>query len=518
MKISDLVNRFKGRRENAQGEYIYPFEARKASPLLVSLSAIFLGLVAGALLILAIGANPIEGYKRLITGAFNGSRRFANTLAMSTQLILIGLSVAFAFKTGLFNIGGSGQMLMGGITGSILAFYLPQSIPRPLYLVIIILAAALAGSLWGFISGFLKAKFNVHEVVSSIMLNWTAYWIVYDFIPRFIVDPTIAVKSAPIPDARTLRAPWFSALFGRGQYLNYGIIIAIISCVAIWFILNKTTLGFNLKAVGSNRYCAEYAGVKVNRSIIVSMSIAGCLSGLAGLTFYCGYSNIMEMAKMPNEGFDGIAVALLGNCSPIGVFFASIFFGALKMGKGSLITIGIPTELADTIIAIIIYFTATNVILASFWNRIFKKSFEKREAKLLLTLDALGMKDADVEKIDPKKRREYIKMANELYRAKNSADTKEEKIRKIFESLGEGDASILYAIASGKLADPVDIALAYYSRGLDEKKGLGDKELKDLAKKGNRLIKASALRVEADRDAEDALTLKAKLASSKEGN
>ena len=392
-----------------------PLEARKASHLLISLSAVFLGIVAGCLLILMIGRNPFLGLEQIAYGALSSKRRLFNTLAMSTQLILIGLSVAFAFKTGLFNIGGSGQMLMGGITGSILAYYIPMSFPRPLYLIVIILAALIVGGLWGLISGFLKAKFNVHEVVSSIMLNWTAYWLVYDFIPRFIIDPTIVVKSAPIPTAHTLRAPWLTKLAGT-PFFNYGFFLAIIAVVVIWFILQKTTLGFNLKAVGSNRYCAEYAGIKVNRSIMVSMAIAGALSGLAGLTYYCGYSNIMEMAKMPNEGFDGIAVALLGNCSPVGVFFAAIFFGILKMGKGFLTAgTGIPTEVADTIIATIIYFTATNVILASFWNSIFKKKFDKDYSALTLALTASpDKKDIPPEKISRQERRRLIKQGRVL--------------------------------------------------------------------------------------------------------
>ena len=368
-----------------------PLEARKASPLLVSLSAVFLGIVAGAILIAMIGKNPIAGFDRIIFGALSNVRRVGNTLGMSTQLILIGLSVAFAFKTGLFNIGASGQMLMGGITGSILAYYLPLSMPRPLYLLIIILSSGLVGALWGFISGFLKAKFNVHEVVSTIMLNWTAYWLVYDWIQRFIVDPTIVVKSKPIEEAHTLRAGWLTDITNFST-LNYGFFLAVIACVIIWFILDKTTVGFRLKAVGSNRFCAEYAGIKVNRSIMVSMAIAGALASLAGLTYYCGYSNIMEMGKMPNEGFDGIAVALLGNCSPIGIFFSAIFFGILKMGRGSLAATGIPTEIADTIIATIIYFTATNVILANFWNGLFKSRFERNEARCRAAMDAHGDK------------------------------------------------------------------------------------------------------------------------------
>ena len=381
-------------------------EARKASPLLVSLSAVFLGIIAGSIFILFIGKNPFDGFEKILFGALSSRRRIGNTLGMSTQLILIGLSVAFAFKTGLFNIGASGQMLVGGITGSILAYYLPMDMPRVLYLPIIVIAAAVAGGFWGFISGLLKAKFNVHEVVSTIMLNWIAYWMVYDFIPRFIIDPTISVKSKPIPLEHTLRAEWLRNITGFST-LNYGFFIAIAMAVVVWFILKKTTLGFSLKAVGSNRFCAEYAGINVSGSIMISMAIAGALSGLAGLTYYCGYSEIMEMGKIPNEGFDGIAVALLGNCSPLGVFFSAIFFGILKMGRGSLAATGIPTEIADTIIATVIYFTATNVLLSAFWNERFRQSFEKKEEAASAAMKANG----DARSVSELSRKEFESLA-----------------------------------------------------------------------------------------------------------
>src|SRR5574344_237510 len=357
-----------------------PLEVKKVPSFLVSISTVFLGVLAGSILILMIGKNPIKGFERLLFGAFSNVRRVGNTLSMSTQLILMGLSFSFAYKTGLFNIGGSGQMLMGGIVSTILGHYLPSSMPKPLYVVIVVMAALATGALWGLITGFLKAKFNVHEVVSSIMLNWIAFWLCYDFIPRFVKDQAIAVKSKPLPLSRTLGTEWLRNVTGMST-LNFGFLFAIIACIVVWFILEKTTLGFNLKAVGANKYCAEYAGIKIHKSIMISMAIAGSLAGLAGLTYYCGYSNLMEMGKMPSEGFDGIAVALLGNCSPIGVFFAAIFFGALKMGKGSLAATGIPTELADTIIATIIYFAATSILIASFWKKVFKKRYEKKLAK-----------------------------------------------------------------------------------------------------------------------------------------
>ena len=395
-----------------------PLEARKASPLLVSISAVIMGMLAGCLLIMLIGKDPINGYKNLFMGALSNKRKIGATIGLSTQLIFAGLSFSFAYKTGLFNIGGSGQMLIGGIICSLLAHKLPLGIPRPIYLVIIILAAILAGGLWGFISAYLKAKFNVHEVVSCIMLNWIAYWVCYDFIPRFIIDPSIAVKSAPIATERTLRSGIFGAIFGKSTTANLGFLLAIIAVILIWFILNKTTLGFNLKAVGANKYCAEYAGIKVNRSIIISMAISGALCGLAGLSYYCGYSNIMEMGKMPSEGFDGIAVSLLGNSTPLGSLIAGLFFGILKNGKLSLVTLGIPTELADTIIAIIIYFAATNVLFRNFWDGLFKKSFEKKEAYFALAVN--GEKTMD--QVSAEERKELIKKGKEL--SKTSKEVK----------------------------------------------------------------------------------------------
>ena len=346
----------------------------------VSMTTVLLGLIIGGILILVIGKNPFEGFQKIIFGAVSNTRRVGNTIAYSTQLILVGLSVAFAFKTGLFNIGGAGQMLMGGLMASIWAHNVTV-LPQPIYYLSLILVAGLTGALWGLVPGLLKAKFNVHEVVGTIMFNWIAYWIVYDAVKVFIVDPSIIVKSKPIPITQSLRTEWLSQVT-QHSYFNIGFFIAIVAVVVIWFILEKTTLGFNLKAVGSNRYCAEYAGIKVNRSIVISMAIAGCLAGLAGLTYYLGFSNIMEIGKSPSEGFDGIAVALLGNSNPLGVFISALFFGMLKMGKGSLTAIGIPTEIADTIIAIIIYFTATSTIIYGFWNKVIKRSKERKLQKL----------------------------------------------------------------------------------------------------------------------------------------
>lgn len=353
----------------------------KAGNLLVSISAVIAGILAGCILLLIIGHNPVQAMSDILHGAFDGRRRIGQTIAVAAPLMFVGLSVGFAYKAGLFNIGGSGQMLVGGFVASCWAYY-GSDIPRPLYLFLIVVSGMLAGAIWGGLSGYLKARFNVHEVVSCIMLNWTALWVLYELIPAFIPDPSINSRSFTVPNELTLRTEVLSQFFPR-SYINWGIIYAIIAVIVIKIILDKTTLGFQLKAVGANKYCAEYAGIKVNRNIIISMVIAGALAGLAGVTYYCGYSNMIYRNAMPDEGFDGIAVALLGNSNPVGIFFSALFFSILKAGKGSLsASSGIPPEIADTIIATIIYFTATSVLFRNLWNRLFHAVYEKRLSAL----------------------------------------------------------------------------------------------------------------------------------------
>jgi simple sugar transport system permease protein len=349
----------------------------KSNAFLVAISAVVLGLLAGAILMAAIGSNPFEGFLYLNKGALMNIERIGNTLATSTTLMLVGLSVAFAFKTGLFNIGASGQMLVGGLCATLVAHKV--FLPRPLFLVVLILSALLGGALWGVIPGILKAKFNVHEVVATIMMNWIAYWSVYYFVPAYLKGPSLETESASIAISQSLRSPWLTELFD-GSYMNLGFFVAIVSVLVVKFILDKTVLGFELKAVGANRFCAEYAGIRVNRNVIISMMIAGGLAGLAGLSYYTGYSRNMQIGVMPNQGFDGIAVALLGASNPVGVLFSSIFFGILQSGKGFMNAMtSVPPEIADTIIAVIIYFTATSVLFKRLWDGLFHRIQLKNE-------------------------------------------------------------------------------------------------------------------------------------------
>ncbi|MGL1892107.1 MAG: ABC transporter permease [Spirochaetaceae bacterium] len=348
----------------------------KNRKLWVAIISVILGLLAGAILMALIGNNPFEGYLYLFKGGLMSVERVGNTLATATPIILTGLSVAFAFKTGLFNIGASGQMLMGGLAATAVA--LTVTLPKPLMLPIIILASIIGGGLWGFVPGYLKAKFNVNEVVATIMMNWIAYWTVYYTVPAYFKGQSLETESRIIPFFASLKVKWLTDLFD-GSYMNLGFILAIIVVIVISIILNRTVIGFQMKAAGYNRDAAEYAGMNVNKNIILSMVIAGSLAGLAGATYYIGYSSNIQIGILPTAGFDGIAVALLGANNPYGAMAGAIFFGLLHSGKGFMSAMtDIPPEIGDTIIATIIYFSAVSVLIERFLISISKKIKERK--------------------------------------------------------------------------------------------------------------------------------------------
>lgn len=349
----------------------------KSRKVMVSLVAVLLGLIAGALLMLATGHNPLVGFSFMVQGGLKNLERIGNTIATATPLILTGLSVAFAFRTGLFNIGAAGQMLFGGFCATVVG--LTVTLPSFVLVPLMILVGILGGALFAFIPGFLKAKFNVNEVVSTIMMNWIAYWIVYYTIPAYFKG-NMETESKILQDGATLRADWISNLF-QGSFINLGIFLAIMAVIVIAFILNKTTFGFELKSVGFNRHAAEYAGISVNKNIILSMMIAGGLAGLAGVVQYAGNANCIQIGVLPSQGMDGIAVALLGANSPVGALISALFFGLLYSGRGFMNAMAkIPPEIADTIIATIIYFAATSVLMERLFDNFKRKKANKAEA------------------------------------------------------------------------------------------------------------------------------------------
>lgn len=337
-------------------------------PLAVSVLAILFGFAAGALLLVVSGVSPLECYRYLFQGGLSTTTRVFNTLANAIPLIFTGLSITFAYKTGLFNIGVTGQMMIAGLASVITALSLDA--PRWILLPAVVLAGLLAGAVWGGFQGFLKSRFNVNEVVSGIMMNWIAHWSVYYIVSDYFRSASMVTESRTIPDAASLRAPWLFELTGSNSF-NYGFFLALAAVAVIHFVLKRTVTGYHMKAVGFSPEAAEYGGIHVKKNTILAMAIAGALAGLAGVSYYCGYSASIRIGVQPSQGFDGIAVALLGNLSPVGVIFASAFFAVLQTGKGYMnAMVHVAPEIADTILSIIIYFAAISKLVDLYFDKI----------------------------------------------------------------------------------------------------------------------------------------------------
>lgn len=338
--------------------------------ILVPAISIVLGLVVGAIVMLVSGYDPVKGYVALWNGIFGDVYNFGNTIRTITPYILSGLAVAFAFRTGLFNIGVEGQLLMGWLAAAWVGYAI-EGLPRIVHLPLALLAAAIAGAIWAFLVGFLKAKFQVHEVISSIMLNYAALHITNDIIKRLSDG---GFKTPTVLESATLRNDWLRS-FTDNSSMHLGIIIALIMVIVMWFILEKTTRGFELKAVGFNKNAAEYSGMSVNKNIILAMTISGIFAGLAGAMEALGtFQNASIKAAASGIGFDGIAVALLGANTPLGVVFGATLFGSLKNGAINMPNeAGIPTEIVSIIIALIIFFVACGYIIRLALQRFGKK-------------------------------------------------------------------------------------------------------------------------------------------------
>ncbi|CEA04582.1 D-allose transport system permease protein AlsC [Metalysinibacillus saudimassiliensis] len=341
--------------------------------ILVPIISIILGLLVGAIIMVVSGYDPIEGYKALWLGIFGDVYSIGNTIRQITPYILAGLAVAFAFRTGLFNIGVEGQLIVGWFAATWVgySFELPMIIHLPLAL----LAAAVAGGLWAFIAGFLKAKFHVHEVIVTIMLNYTALYIVNALI-KSVSDG--GFKTPKIHETASLRSEFLTSITDYSS-LHYGIIVAMLMVFVMWFMLEKTTTGYELKAVGFNQNAAQYAGMSVNKNIILAMTISGMLAGLGGAMEALGtFGRMSSMAAFTGIGFDGIAVALLGANTPLGIVFGASLFGSLKYGALNMPNAaGVPEEIVSIIIAVIVLFVASGYVIRLGIEKLMKK----KEAK-----------------------------------------------------------------------------------------------------------------------------------------
>lgn len=360
--------------------------------LMFTIISIIIGFVIGAGILWASGFNPVEAYKIMVKGIFSRPSYIAWTIIRATPIIITGLSVAFAFKTGLFNIGAEGQFIIGAIVAAIVGYVV--ELPTILHIPLVFLTAIIAAGLWGGIAGFLKAKYGVHEVIATIMLNWIALYLNNYIVRMESLKRATSQRTHAIQDTASIAIleQWKKTAEGRdfmansgfwGDFLrspiNWGFLVAIILAIVIWYVLNKTTLGYELKAVGYNPHAAEYGGIHVAKSMFISMVISGALAGAAGALHVMGSSkSIASLAAMEGYGFDGIAVALIGGNTSVGAILAGLLFSGIQYGGGKIQpTLGAPSEVINIMIGTIVFFIAMPKLI-----KIITTNFrEKRGAK-----------------------------------------------------------------------------------------------------------------------------------------
>lgn len=327
-----------------------------AKPLTQSVFAIVIGLAIGALLLVVWGYDPLDGFGQLFSSAFFTNIGLSSTLSYATTLMLVGITFGLGVRAGLFNIGAEGQLMVGAMTAVAVSTF---SLPPLLCLVAGVVFSMLAGALWAFPVAILKVKKGVHEVVSTIMLNWIAFYLCLYLVLGPLTKPGTHT-SVQIPvDSR------FPLLFGT---LSSAILIAILFAVVVYFIIWYTKLGCKIRAVGFDQESAHYMGINPGRAMTIGFLMGGLASGLAGGAVVMGippdYAVFTELSNITGYGFAGIAVALIGRNHPLGIIFSSVFFGGLWSGKRAMqIYSGIPLEIVDIVIGVIVISVALPELL-----------------------------------------------------------------------------------------------------------------------------------------------------------
>lgn len=337
----------------------------------IPLFAIVLSLLAGAVVILALGKNPLVAYQNLLQGSgilpkatYAGHKSmltdFMSFMNAWTPMLFASLAVAVALRAGLFNIGVSGQMLVAGFVTTLLVGYsdLPAPVAKPLVLICGIISGALVGAL----IGWMKEKFNINEVVSSIMINYIAQYVISFFINTYYVNP-VSRQSNPVSKASRLTL-MDTTVGDLKMDIPLGIVLAIIIAIAVKFLLDRTTFGYELKSVGTSRNAAKYAGIKVGRSMVMAFVVSGALAGLAGVTYYLGYFGSIQPKVLASTGFDSIAVSLLANSNPIGIIFSSFLITVISKGSTYMNSAsGLESEIASVITGVILLFSACGAFI-----------------------------------------------------------------------------------------------------------------------------------------------------------
>ncbi len=340
----------------------------------IPVAAVLLALIIGAIILLVSGANPFEAYAALIKGSFGSSRAFGRTLEKATPLIFSGLAVSFAFKAGLFNIGAQGQLLIGAMVSAWVGFAV-QGLPAYIHAPLALLAGVAAGGLYGALPGALKTYTGAHEVITTIMLNYIAINITDYLADGPLKDTTPGNIVARTPLIQT------SAEIPTIGNIPLGFFIALLAAALTWWVLWRTTLGFEIRTVGLNPHAARYAGIQVAQTVILTMVMSAMLAGLGGAVETQGIVKRYQPGFNVGLGFDGITIALLGKTHPLGVIPAAILVGAMKAGSSQMqFEAGVAKEITDVVQALMLFFIAADMIVR--WVIRYRKEGVEEKVKL----------------------------------------------------------------------------------------------------------------------------------------
>jgi ABC-type uncharacterized transport system permease subunit len=321
-------------------------------------------LLVGAAMLAALGANPLTGYHALLKGAFGTVDGLTNTAIKAVPLVLVGVGICIAFRANVLNIGGEGQIVMGGLAATATALALP-GLPGPVLIPLVLLAGALSGAAWGSIAGALKAYFNVNEILSTIMLNIVAVQVMNYLLAGPLVDKSFSGFSL-IPQTRRLSPHSDLPILVKGTELHAGALIAVGAAVAVYVLLWRTTLGFRLRAVGLSREASSYAGMPVKRTITLALALSGAMAGLAGAVLVFGSASHRMVTDgtatgfTGSAGFNGIVAALFGGLNPLWTILSAFIFGGLLIGGDAMqIAVQVPTALIVALNGLVVVFVVS---------------------------------------------------------------------------------------------------------------------------------------------------------------
>ena len=337
----------------------------RLAPVTVPVYAVLTAVVVGSIVMLLAGSNPVTAYAALFDGALGSGPAIARSIARATPYIMAALAVAFGFKAGLFNIGAEGQLLVGALAAAwVGTFSGLADLPALIVVPLLLLAGFLGGLVWGAIPGVLKARTGAHEVIVTIMLNAVAIrlvdWIITSRAPRILLDTTASVPhTVPIHPSARMPSLW------PGTPLDWGFAVAVVLCAVVWFVLQRTTTGFEIRTVGANPNAARYAGMSVSRTIVLVMAVCGALAGVGGAGEVSGGSaGYLNPGLLAGIGFDSIAIALLARANPFAVIPAALLWGALLSGAPTMqLQADVSLDIVRVVQALIILFVAADAIV-----------------------------------------------------------------------------------------------------------------------------------------------------------